>query len=172
MRMIFIGIDPGLHGAIAVWDAATQHLSIRAMPVADKQTKSKLKRGQSPPQAVDIQGVFRLFRALNALSPALAVSERIEGRAHPSTGLSLGRSAAIVECALVVEGMPHRLASPMEWKTHHRLIKAGKGGSRALASELFPDYAHLFKRVADDGPAEAALLAKYAEHLTHKVCAR
>ncbi len=49
--------------------------------------------------------------------------------------------------------------TPQKWKKLVGLKGSDKGQSRALAAKLLPDYASEFKRVKDDGVAEAALLA-------------
>jgi hypothetical protein len=48
----------------------------------------------------------------------------------------------------------------MEWKKANGLVKKPKSASRGLAMELWPDAAPLFKRVKDDGRAEACLIAR------------
>ena len=39
-----------------------------------------------------------------------------------------------------------------------------KAASRGMATELFPDFADQFRRVKDDGRAEAALIARYGAY--------
>ena len=49
---------------------------------------------------------------------------------------------------------------PAVWKVLMG-VPADKNTSRAMAQKLFPRYAEKFKRVKDDGRAEAALMAQY-----------
>lgn len=163
--MIFIGIDPGLDGAIALHDSSDGSVCVTPMPVIARSLAKNRKRGERPKLAVDIAGVFNLVQVFRMLGPALWVLEKIEGRAFPSVGISLGRSAAIPECALQQAGVPYYLARPLEWKAHFGLLKQGKGASISKASEIFSSAAHLWPRQCDDGLAEAALLARYARHL-------
>ena len=62
--------------------------------------------------------------------------------------------------ACVGHGYEMHYATPASWKKHFKLSK-DKGVSRATASQRFPQNAELFKRVKDDGRAEAALIALY-----------
>lgn len=160
--MLTVGIDPGLSGYFALLDADAWRLDLLPMPLL---REGKQKNGSPGKSRVDIRGVLNLVAAYKMLDPALLVLERMEGRAHASAGLSLGRSAAIVECAATFHSLALAMPRPIEWKTYYRLLRLGKGGSRARAAELFPAYAHEFARDCDDGKAEASLLAHYGLHL-------
>jgi len=52
--------------------------------------------------------------------------------------------------------------TPSKWKAHFGLTR-DKGVSRGMAMQRFPEYAEKFKRVKDDGRAEAALIALYGQ---------
>ena len=52
---------------------------------------------------------------------------------------------------------------PQTWKKDLS-ISADKDEARAKASELFPEYAHLWKRKKDDGLAESALIAYWGKN--------
>lgn len=51
--------------------------------------------------------------------------------------------------------------TPQKWKKHFGLIGEDKEKSRALAIELWPDKARLFKFKKDTDKAEAALIARW-----------
>jgi len=53
-----------------------------------------------------------------------------------------------------------QLVPPAKWKRDMQL-NASKDGSRAKAIQLWPAQAGEFKRVKDDGRAEACLIAKW-----------
>jgi hypothetical protein len=54
------------------------------------------------------------------------------------------------------------MVTPQAWKKQAGLIKASKGASVDLARELWPDNSDDFKyKTADEGRAEAALIARY-----------
>lgn len=155
MTRAIIGIDPGLHGAIAVlWPDG--HLDVRDTPTAVvKKTKREYLTG----------GMAAVVREVVALSPdATAVLER--GIAMPrqssSTTYTTGRGGGLWEGLLAGMGVGYELVEPRKWKRAMGLVTgADKGASRVLAQRLFPKHAELFSRVKDDGRAEAALMAEF-----------
>lgn len=139
-----VGIDPGLTGAVAL--IAEGHLrSVYDMPTL---------AGEIEPLA--------LADILGQLKPDLVVLEDVHcnGRNGSKANWSLGFSKGVIQG--VVSGLSHPLVkiSPQEWKKMNGLSGKDKEASRRLAMELWPDYAQLFKRVKDDGRAEAALIAR------------
>jgi crossover junction endodeoxyribonuclease RuvC len=61
---------------------------------------------------------------------------------------------------LAALGVPVTLVTPNEWKRSFRL-GPDKNEARLIAARLVPLSAARFSRVADDGRAEAALLALF-----------
>ena len=71
-------------------------------------------------------------------------------------------------------GVPFELVSPTVWKaafgirrTQDETKADKKTEARRVASVAFPSHAERFKRVKDDGVAEAALLALYGLKKLH-----
>jgi crossover junction endodeoxyribonuclease RuvC len=84
---------------------------------------------------------------------------------------NFGKTIGACEMAVVAAGCELVRVTPPIWKFGVGIdadpkadTKARKNASRARAIELFPDYAHLFARVKDDGRAEAALMAWWFVH--------
>jgi crossover junction endodeoxyribonuclease RuvC len=71
-----------------------------------------------------------------------------------------GETYGATQMAVAAHGMVMQYVPPTTWKKHFKLSR-DKGVSRGLATQRFPDCADLFKRVKDDGRAEAALIALY-----------
>ena len=63
---------------------------------------------------------------------------------------------------IVASKLPIEYVTPRQWKKYFDLTR-DKGESRRLAKLCFPNHAHYFKRVKDDGRAEAALIGLYAK---------
>jgi crossover junction endodeoxyribonuclease RuvC len=151
---IFIGIDPGLNGAIAFLDIDDGHLSIVDMPTFEVKRNNKVKREVSP------SGVAH---ELTVASVRGVVLERVG--AMPGQGItsvfSFGRSVGIIEGILAAYEMPVDIVTPQAWQKAAG-VRGGKDGSRLRACELFPNYATLFARKKDDGRADAACMAWYA----------
>jgi crossover junction endodeoxyribonuclease RuvC len=66
----------------------------------------------------------------------------------------------MIEGILAALKMPVTFVAPATW-TRAIGRSPGKDASRARAMELFPNYEYFFKRVKDDGRADAALIAHW-----------
>ena len=151
--MKFIGIDPGLHGAIAIYDG--EELVVHDMPIRvvtiNKKKRNQLNMGeladlmreQDPNGLVTIEAVHAM--------PAQGVTSSF------SFGLVFGAIQQAVVCNFY---SPPLLVTPQKWKAHFSL-DSNKDSARERAAAFFPQVADLFERKKDDGRAEAALLALY-----------
>lgn len=154
---IIIGIDPGFSGAIA-------HLS----------SDGTLKIWDMPIVA-DLKGrpILNLYELYEILSPKakqnyVAVLEQVAsrpGQSAPST-FRFGQGYGALEMGLAAHKIEKKIVTPAKWKKYFGLSK-DKGASRGLAIERFPKQASMFKRVKDDGRAEAALLALYGKEVLY-----
>jgi crossover junction endodeoxyribonuclease RuvC len=147
-----IGIDPGISGAISVFNWYTHTLeNVIDMPTLEVDSGKTKKRHIS---AVSLCNYLTIF------SNAHIVIEKVG--AMPGQGVTsmfnFGRSAGIIEGVVAALRMPHTYVTPAAW-TKAVGRAAGKDASRMRAMELFPSKADLFKRAKDDGRADAALIA-------------
>lgn len=151
--MITVGIDPGLSGAIvAVGDRAI--VACRDMPVVETVVNGKTRR------RIDPHG---LVHAIVEIGPVdMVVLERAAAR--PGEGATSshtnGRNFGVIEGVLAALARPHTIVAPQQWTKVMR-VGSDKGAHRLEAMRLFPEQAHLFSRVKDDGRADAALLAAW-----------
>jgi len=148
--VIFIGIDPGLNGAIAqivanvarVWDMPTV-----ALPNGKR--------------AVDAGALSRLIGEVGGPHTARAAVEDVH--AMPGQGVAsmfnFGRSLGVIEGALAANGIPYIKVRPQTWKAHHGLMRQEKDASRARAIKLFPHLPLALKK--HEGRAEAMLIASW-----------
>ena len=153
--MVYLGIDPGLSGALAVLDKDGEIIDIFDMPTLE------VISGASKKQRVNPHGIvseLSLFKD----APIQAIIEQVN--AMPGQGVtsmfSFGRSLGILEGVLAGIQIPYTLVTPAVWKRKMQ-VNASKDGARELAMRTWPSKADLFKRKKDDGRAEAALLALY-----------
>lgn len=148
-----LGIDPGASGALCVLDTETNTLDVVDMPTVE------VKRGRRNVRQVQ---PALLVSAIQQLQPHRAMVERVS--AMPGQGVSsmfaFGRALGIVEGALAGLGIPYSDVPPATW-IKAMAVRGGKDGARNRAMELWPTQAELFKRVKDDGRADAALIAAY-----------
>jgi crossover junction endodeoxyribonuclease RuvC len=156
--MIILGIDPGLSGALALYDTSEQTVEVFDMPVLELVRNGK-KKGEVSAQA--------LANLLAATTIKAAFVERVN--AMPGQGVtsvfSFGRSTGIVEGILAAYDIPTTLVTPQAWQKAVGQ-RAGKDGSRERAMQLFPAQVGLFQRKKDDGRSDAALIAYYGAKLS------
>lgn len=77
-----------------------------------------------------------------------------------SSAFAFGEGFGIVKGVLAALGVPLVLVPPAKWKRDLGLNQS-KDGSRAKAIARWPGHSNEFKRVKDDGRAEAALIASW-----------
>lgn len=148
----FLGIDPGLSGAIAfVSPAGDVHAF--DMPVLEYTITGKKTRRE-----VDVARLARILTKYPAASCQLEAVWGMAGRG--ASEFTFGQSYGMIKAALTLSGIPYELISPQKWKNYYGL-GSDKDGSRAKATELFPAFASLWSRKKDDGRAEAVLIANH-----------
>lgn len=142
---ITIGIDPGKTGAIALIDSYGVLIDSYDMPMLGN--------------LVSPHGVASLEMWATSEFGTVIIEDV---HAMPKNGaigsFSLGRSKGVVEGVFAALARPIVYVSPQKWKKALG-VTSDKGGCRRRATELWPGRAELFKRVKDDGRAEAALVA-------------
>lgn len=154
---MWLGIDPGLDGAIGVL-RADDTLAVHDMPT--------LRVGAGGKRTVDYAALASLVDQIHRDGmPHLAVIEQVAS--SPQMGVSsafaFGDGYGLVKGVLAAHFVPLRFVTSPSWKRAVRIAAgSGKDVSRQRASEFFPRYAAIWQRVRDDGRADAALLAWYA----------
>ena len=156
-----IGVDPGFSGAIAILGppeiGITPPLTIVDMPTIPG-AKGKTELNYS-------EVLSSLTRSIAGMKTIMWL-ERVS--AMPRQGVSsmfrFGQQFGALEMAAAANKHELHYVTPATWKSYFKL-SADKGVARGEAIRRFPDQAHLFARVKDDGRAEAALIAIYGrEH--------
>lgn len=152
---LYIGIDPGLTGAIAFYLPLNGRLVVRDMPTRPR----KDGRRETCPNvlAAAIERYVDRF-------PAIAAIEKVgvmTGKEARSDMFSFGRSFGIPLGVLAANRISAIEVPPAVWKGKLGLDR-DKKKSLQLARELFPRHQGYFRRVKDNGRAEAALLAHWA----------
>jgi len=148
--MIRIGIDPGVHGAIAVLEGEDVLHGVYDMPTMNLTGKK---------QQVNAAEVAKLIEFW--LPIGVALLERVA--AMPGQGVSgmfnFGVSYGVMQGVLGTLKIPMVLVSPLVWKRRAGLAGKEKEASRTLAQQLYP--AAPLSRVKDIGRADAILIARF-----------
>lgn len=147
-----LGIDPGKHGAIAIYDG--EELIVHDMPLISNGTK-------------DIIDEVSLAQLVDANSTKIKHAYIEKVGAMPQQGtvsmFSFGEAYGLIKGIIAAHYIRRTLVRPQDWKKALSIPK-DKDQSRLRAKELFPNYARYFERKKDEGRAEAALIAYYGFH--------
>lgn len=138
---IYMGIDPGKKGALALYDTEHRRVRVHDMPATTRELHDL------------IAGLPIITHcALEKLHAGPQMGRATIGTMFMNYGILKG--------ALAWRDIPYSEVRPSKWKPAMG-VTADKNSSREAAMSFFPDDAGHFKRVKDDGRAEAALLAIY-----------
>ena len=152
----FIGIDPGLTGAIGVIDLKNECIRVIDLPTLVVGKKREL----------DVVALVQILKDEILGSSAVVGLEKVG--AMPKQGLastaSFMRAAGILEGAVAALGARYELVTPQRWKKN---IMEGmakeKEASRLKASQLFPEIDLSLKK--HHGRADALLIAEFMRRL-------
>jgi crossover junction endodeoxyribonuclease RuvC len=151
----FMGIDPGLSGAIAIYDGA-QALVVHDMPTLQLKTR----------RVVDEYALARLIDSWSGRVSACWLEQVATRPGEGAVGaFTFGRSYGVVRGVLAANFVTIHDVPPQVWK---RVLKVSgdKDEARARASALFPRHAHQWPLKKHDGRAEASLIALYGQQTT------
>lgn len=162
---MILGIDPGLSGALVVYDPQTNSIiSAASTPTLSIQRNGKTK------QALDFHRLCHAITAFARKAPDLRAIIELVG-AMPGQGVSsvfaFGNVTGAIEMAVVAAGVPYSKVTPMKWKKVLGCT-ADKDSTLLRASQLMPQSVAWWTpiRLERDkqqciGIAEAALIAYY-----------
>jgi hypothetical protein len=149
--MIHCGIDPGVHGAMAMIDTDTAQVYVVDLPQG--------------PYGVDPVAFAEQLDAWGVRSVTLE-DNRAVGSNGSLANFSMGRAVGLIVSATLVTGRALHRVKPQEWQQSVGVsnVKAAerKEAHRQRARELFPECEVQLKRKADHNRADALLIAEYA----------
>ena len=153
MSHIFLGIDPGIHGALAYVTITTDGPRVvDAIDIPTIGTKAKERINVHAVQEWILQhGPFRAFVERGQAMP----------KQGASSGYKFGRAVGAIEATVALCNVPLEIVEPSVWKRALKLKGKDKEGSRQRALELYPHAQHLLTRKKDHQRAEAMLIAYF-----------
>lgn len=158
--MIYVGIDPGFSGAIALIDIIRNETMIWDIPTQPKPRSTK--------REIDESRLCQMVEGLLSRVPSpLQVECALEDvHAMPGQGVTsmfaFGTGFGILRGALSMARIPYKRVAPQTWKKYHGLLGAEKDDARALALKGYPFLEPLLARKKDIGRADAMLIADFA----------
>jgi Holliday junction resolvasome RuvABC endonuclease subunit len=157
----YVGADPGLSGAIALFLTYPQpYVEVFDMPA----------RIVGEKRSINFWGLAAYLESwVHHYDVRHVVVERVHSmpKQGVASSFSFGFSAGALQQAIASAKLQFTLISPQTWKSYYGLEggRENKSDSRAKATTLFPRFENLWARKKDDGRAEAVLLAHYASRL-------
>lgn len=155
--MIFIGIDPGLSGGVAVIG-----------PISVSACKTPVIEGEK--RSMNLPACSKLLEEAKASGPVFAVIEKVG--AMPGQGVTsmftFGKGYGAWLGLLAAHGIAFQEVHPKTWKKAMlESVGKDKGASISRATSLFPGLQLVPEgcRTPHDGMAEAALLAEYGRRM-------
>lgn len=152
----YIGIDPGVTGAIAWLHKRHDGFDIEIfdMPL---QTKIIGKKARHEIDAFEMTRIIQSFGG----SP-ICIIEKVHSmpRQGVVSSFGFGASYGMAVGVAAASRLPIHLVSPNKWKRALGLTSE-KSESIALAKQLYPQSTEFLTRKKDDGRAEALLLAHW-----------
>lgn len=169
----FIGIDPGLSGALAVVDAEGDLHGLYDLPV-----KYKYEDDRNTKRIIDgnkLKNIFIAIIAEHGAEELVVALEDVHGRGinnkdkekiswGASVTFSLGETIGAIRTCVDLLGYNIVLISPTFWKKYFKLLKS-KEAARELANKLYSRETTFFPRKADHNRAEALLIARYLSEI-------
>ena len=129
---VFIGIDPGKSGAIAVFRPRSGRLDVFDMPTVTVTRNTKERTELSPTMLANLMNDFSYFSP----TPRVVI-ERVS--AMPGQGVSsmfdFGFSTGVVHGVCAALCFPVTIISPKLWQSAAR-VRDGKDGARLRAMEV------------------------------------
>lgn len=149
MNTAILGIDPGLSGALALYDADG------ALEVIDVPTLQLKKR---------VIDEYALARIIDDWSSRVREVWLEQVATRPGEGavgaFSFGRGYGLIRGICAASFLPIHDVTPAVWKRALK-VTGDKDEARARASALFPRHAGAWPLKKHDGRAEASLIALY-----------
>ena len=156
---MYIGIDPGLDGAVAIWQPGTFGLIVLDLPTVEV-TRNEKKKRELATRSFFLQLQSVIDPNMTETTVMIEQVGAMPGQGVSSV-FSFGRTYGAIEGVVASLGLSMRRVPPQVW-TKKMKVRDGKDGARAMAMELFPEKAEWFARKKDHNRADAALLAYYA----------
>lgn len=157
-----LGVDPGLSGAFVMVNQA-RDIRVLRMPTRSTKVSGKKREvldGETAAAWLDFNR--------NLIKRAFV--EQVSSRPRQAGQFGFGISTGTIHGLLYGNVIPWSLVAPATWKSAYGIKRLAtqtkrdtKNEARAIAAQLIPKHAHEFRRVMDDGVAEAALIALWGQ---------
>jgi len=167
--MIIFGIDPGVSGAICVFESSQGKRQGRVVDVHEIPTMIDGKKNKRQVNGTEVANIFRKELDNAGVLPLYydqlvkVVVEHVT--AMPGQGVTsmfnFGQSFGVIKGICGALKIPIYFVRPAKWKKHFNLIKTNKDASRTKVIEIYPKISSKLSRKKDSNKADAILIARY-----------
>lgn len=161
MTRIFLGIDPGVTGAISMINGS--ETVIKDLPVVVIPNAKRKEKMLSP---MGLKVMVETMLSESRIDDVVCVVEKTQAMKDTAmTAFSMGQSRGIIIAVLELIGVSRIDVMPSVWKRHFGLLKCEKAASQAVACTRRPqvEVFELLMRKKDHNRAESLLLALYGK---------
>jgi crossover junction endodeoxyribonuclease RuvC len=167
---LILGIDPGVSGALALFDPGVRKVNpfseeqrmtdTKVIEIIDMPT-FEIQQGKFKRRQID---TYALANWLLPRRPRIAKATVEEVSAMPkdaaTTAFTFGTAYGVIQGLLAGMLLPAEFVRPKAWKKMFQL-GSDKDESRRAASRLFPEASHYWQLKKHDGRAEALLIGVF-----------
>ena len=144
----YAAIDPGCHGAIAIFNENGQFHDVHDIPVYTD------KKGKRHIDAKELYSLLLNYKILHAYIENVFSSPQM----GVTSAFNFGRTLGAIQGVLSASEIPYTMILPRRWKDYHRLLNKEKDMAREKVIHLFPKHMDKFRRKKDIDRAEAVLI--------------
>ena len=153
--MIIFGIDPGVSGAISIFE------NKKVIEVFDMPTMIDGKKNKKQVNGSQVANIIK--ENLTKDKEMIVVVEHVN--AMPGQGVTsmfnFGQSFGVIKGICSALKLPIYFVRPTKWKKHFNLINTNKDASRTKVIEVYPEISSKLSRKKDSNKADAILIARY-----------
>lgn len=153
--MIYLGIDPGLSGALVVLNGSLMSTDVRDMPLEAR------RKGGNQISASKLYEILRGLRDQHRNITAYVENVHAMPKQGVSGVFAFGEGFGVLRMGLTCTAIPIVYVEPNTWKRALGLSGRDKAYALTVAKERVPTMAEYLQRKKDVGRADAALIAYY-----------
>jgi len=154
--MRILAIDPGLDGALAIFDTDGHRAEIIDIPTV------KVMRGKGEKREIAQYALAHIVRESHAEAAYIELVGPMPKQGISST-FQFGRGVGTLEGVLAGLDIPVSYVRPTYWRKYND-VRKGKDASRGRAEQKCPALAPMLIRAKDHNRADAILIGIYALH--------
>lgn len=166
-----LGVDPGLGGALAIFDGSKTPASGLRWVVEDVPLVGDEKRREL--NAAALRDWLRRYSPDHAFVELVSAMPSIPGPNGVRRGMGatsafrFGGVFYALKAVLACCDVPYEMITPQSWKKSFGMKGPDKERSRLKAVQLFPDAQRFLARKKDQNRAEAMLIAQCGYQIRH-----